>query len=148
MTLSKALGFPKQGKKPKRSRHKFGAKRQEVAGRSFGSKLELAVFEILKLRELAGEIKDIQQQVHVKLSAAQITYIPDFRCTEVATGKPLYVEAKGFQTPEWRIKRRLWIAYADAPLEIWMGSHNRPTLKEILIPEANSTLAAFGQVIP
>jgi len=111
-----------------RIRGKFGAKRTEVHGRSFASKLEAAVYMILLLREKAGEISDIECQVQVALSAAGIIYKPDFRF-ETPAG-PVFAEAKGFDTPEWRLKLRLWKAYGPAPLEIWRGSATKPVLTE------------------
>jgi hypothetical protein len=115
-------------------RGKYGAKRVTHAGYSFASKLEAAVFDILKQRELAGEIRNTQCQAHVKLTDAAIVYIPDFKFEIVATGAIQFCEAKGLPTPEWKLKLRLWRHYGPGPLEIWMGSHTRPRLTETVIP--------------
>lgn len=115
---------------------KYRNVKQELDGRSFASKLEAAVFTILKSRENAGELDIIQQQDHVYLTSARILYIPDFVCRIRAgeENKLLWIEAKGFQTPEWRIKKRLWKFYGPGILEIYTGSHTRPQLTETIIP--------------
>ena len=117
-----------------RPRGKFGAKRVETDGYSFASKLEAAVYQMLKFRLAAGEFSEIRCQVQVSLSAAQIIYRPDFECI-TKYGSSFYCEAKGYETPEWRIKRRLWIAYGPGKLEVWAGSHTSPRLKEVLEPK-------------
>jgi predicted nuclease of restriction endonuclease-like RecB superfamily len=110
---------------------KFGSKRVEVSGMSFASKLEAAVFQVLKLMEKAGEVKDIKAQDTVYLSKARIIYKPDFKI-ETTAGETAWVEAKGFETPEWRIKLRLWKAYGPGPLWIFRGSHANPKLDEVV----------------
>jgi hypothetical protein len=129
------FGFPKAGKRNMTAAAEYGAKRVEHAGRSFASKLEAAVFDLLCLREKAGEIRDIKCQVRVKLSAADIVYIADFGFENVASGRPAFSEAKGFETDIWRIKRRLWIHYGPGILEIWRGSYRKPYLDETIVPQ-------------
>ena len=114
---------------------KFGSKRVEADGHSFASKLESAVYTVLKARENAKEIKILQVQDHVYLTRARICYIPDFKCLDISSGKEFHVEAKGFQTPEWSIKKRLWKCYGPGNLEIWRGNHMRPFLDEVITPE-------------
>lgn len=124
--------------------HKYGAKKVEHhAGYSFGSKLEAAVYNILYLLQKAGEIKEIQVQDSVYLTDAEILYKPDFRVT-CPDGFVYWVEAKGFETPEWRIKRRLWMKYGPGELQIWMGSASKPYLKEKIFSTA-TTESAHGE---
>lgn len=99
---------------------------------NFSSKLEKAVYDVLVNRELSGELRDIKTQQHVRLTRANILYIPDFSAIEVDSGRTIYVEAKGMETQSWRIKKRLWKYYGAGPLEIWMGSYAKPFLKERL----------------
>lgn len=119
----------------RRNNAKYGNKRVESAGFSFASKGEAACHEMLQMRELAKEIRILQRQCQVYLSDAKILYKPDFKIEELATGKTVWVEYKGFETPEWRIKRRLWLAYGPGELQIWKGSGRRLTLFETLIPK-------------
>lgn len=93
---------------------------------------------MLKLFESEGKIKIIQTQDSIYLSDAKILYKPDFKIEACDTGEIYWVEVKGFETPEWRIKRRLWIAYGPGKLQIWKGSASNLKLYEILKPEKNN----------
>lgn len=107
-------------------------------GHSFASKLEAAVFQILKLREKAKEIEIVQHQAHTYLTKARIHYIPDFKIFNYKINDFAYVEAKGFETPDWKNKLKLWDYYGPAQLEIYRGSSNRPFLDEVrTIKESN-----------
>lgn len=121
---------------------KYGNVVVSAAGMSFGSKLEAAVYQILYFRLLAGEIKEIQQQDHLLLCGppghecdhkSRIQYIADFKCTRPA-GTVFWVEAKGFKTEGWEIKKRLYRHYGPGALEIWGGDWKRPKLTEMIIP--------------
>lgn len=119
--------------KPKKE--KYGRKKVDHAGYRFDSKLEAALFDHLKLRERAGEIKDIQAQDTIYLTAARIMYKPDFKYRNLATGEDEWAEAKGFETTDYRIKRRLWIHYGPGKLHVFNGSHAHLRLKETIIPK-------------
>lgn len=112
-----------------------GFQRTESHGRSFHSKLEAAHYGNLLLLEQAGEISNIRCQVHVKLTLAEIVSIVDFVIFDPKRGMDIYHEVKGFETPEWRIKRRLWEYYGPGPLEIYSGRYSNIRLKETLIPK-------------
>lgn len=114
--------------------NKYGATRVERANYTFGSKLEAAVFDFLKLRERAGELSNIKCQVPVKLTRAKILYIADFSAIEVASNEMIFIEAKGMNTATWAIKLRLWHCYGPGKLEIWRGNYNSPFLAETVIP--------------
>ncbi len=118
-----------------KARAKYGNHKVSHAGHSFGSKLESATFDILKLMEKAGAITDIKCQVSVYLTDARIQYIADFMATDCTTGQPLYYEAKGFSTAVWAIKKRLWKVYGPAPLFIFTGSHLSPKMTEEIYPK-------------
>lgn len=120
----------------RRAGGKYAAKRVSLHNRSFASKLEAAVYEMLLSLQRAGEIASIRCQTQVALSKARIIYKPDFEVT-AADGRIYWVEAKGYETPEWRIKRRLWLAYGPGELQIYKGSHRSLKLFETLTPEAD-----------
>ena len=117
-----------------KKKHKYGAKKVEQAGYSFGSKLEAAVFNMLHILQLSGAIKHIQVQDSVYLTEAEILYKPDFKITK-PDGTFYWVEAKGFKTPVWGIKKRLWKVYGPGELHIYEGSHTNPKLEETLKPK-------------
>ncbi len=122
----------------RRSRSKLRNQFVSYDGHRFASKLEAAVYLHLKNRALHGEIELLKTQVRVKLTEANIVYIPDFMCRDLKTNEIFFVEAKGFQTPDWKIKKKLWAHYGPAPLEIWHGNYMRPTLSETLRPTSRS----------
>lgn len=111
-----------------------GYQRTEFNGRSFHSKMEAAHYANLLLLERAKEVSNIRFQVRIKLSKAEIVSIVDFLVFDERKKKDVYHEVKGFETPEWRLKRRLWKAYGPGPLEIYSGSHTSIKLKETIIP--------------
>lgn len=123
------------------SRNKYYAKKVDRAGYSFASKLEAALFDLLKLRERAGEIRDLQCQDTVYLTDARIMYKPDYKFFEVAENDFAWAESKGFSTDVWSIKRRLWKSYGPGKLYIYKGSHTRLVLDETIIPKGSQCSA-------
>lgn len=98
----------------------------------YASKIEATVGAILELKQKAGEIKDLKRQPQVFLTAAQITYRPDFKYTDSKTNIDVYVEVKGVETERWRVIKKLWTRYGPGDLEIWKGTHKYPKLVETL----------------
>jgi hypothetical protein len=117
--------------------NKYRGKKIEYEGHSFASKLEASVYTILKSRENSGEIEIIQCQDHIYLTKARIGYIPDFKCKNLTTGEFFWTEAKGYPNDTWPLKKKLWKFYGPGKLEIYKGTHLRPYLDEIIIPEIN-----------
>lgn len=113
---------------------KYGSNKVIFENRSFASKLEAALYAQLRLREKAGEIKDIATQVKVYLTAARIGYIADFCFFDSTLNQPVWAEAKGYPTESWAIKKRLWSAgYGPGRLEIYTGSHLRLRMTEVVV---------------
>jgi len=104
--------------------NKYRNNKVELDGRSFASKLEASVYCLIKPAV-------VQCQDHVYLTDARILYIPDFKCTTF-DGTFYWVEAKGLETTDYRIKRRLWQHYGPGDLHIYKGSAARPFLHEII----------------
>lgn len=116
---------------------KYGNQKVNLQGYSVASKLEAAVLSMLLLRVRAGEITNLKTQSSVYLTRARILYKPDFEYEE--NGKLFYAEAKGkFETPEWRLKRRLYIHYGPAPLIVYKGTYKRFWLEETIIPKGEN----------
>ena len=108
---------------------------------SHRSKLESALCEMLRLRELAGEIRELTAEVRVLICGPEghecdhkrkIESIVDFRAIDVKTGEYIFFEAKGFLAPTWPIKRRLWMHNRSERLEIYKGRHPYPKLDEVI----------------
>lgn len=110
------------------------------------SKLERAVYQILLLREKAGEISDIRQQESVLLGYEEIVnartlkrrtrairWKVDFSFFDRYKLTRVYCEAKGVETSLYRKQLRLWREGAGpGELEIWKGNYRRPTLTEVV----------------
>lgn len=130
-----------------RIRTRQGEVKTEYSGYSFSSKLEASVFQQLKLREAAGEIRNILVQQTVRVCGptghacdhkCKIDYIPDFSFQYVASGERGFCEAKGFETPHWKLKLRMWRHYGPGPLELWKGTWLRPVLVEVITPRESA----------
>lgn len=126
--------------KPKRS--KYGA----VRTNGMGSMLEAAVYQILELRQKAGHIADLKQQVSVelgeeffvsantgKIKKRIVRWKVDFSYFDKALRQTVWAEAKGVETAHYRKQKRLWKAGAGpGRLEIYKGSWRRPRLVEVI----------------
>lgn len=117
-----------------KAKHKYGAQKISHAGFSFASKGEAALYDMLKLLERAGELTNIKCQDTIYLTDARIMYKPDFRVVGGTSGQYEWHEFKGFETTDWRIKRRLWEHYGPGPLHIWKGSARSMKIVETLRP--------------
>jgi adenine specific DNA methylase Mod len=109
------------------SRSKYGSKKCIFQGEVFDSKHELNRYQELRLMEEAGIIKDLKRQVKFELLPAQysktrktkkgkprcieksVSYIADF--VYMMHGERIVEDAKGFKTPEYRLKKKLllWV---------------------------------------
>jgi hypothetical protein len=103
---------------PKR-RGKYNNEPTYVGTIKFDSKREAARYQELRRMEHAGVIRDLQLQVPFVLAEAADLgekrktrakkYVADFVYVEVATGKKIVEDCKGFQTREYRLKKH-WVA--------------------------------------
>ncbi len=93
---------------------KYKAKKTEFNGETYASKFEASVAQELDLRMKAGEFVKVEPQFRIPLyiytaSGKQerlFAYVCDFRC-EKPDGTYLLVEAKGFRTDIYRVKRKV-----------------------------------------
>lgn len=108
------------------------SKYRAIKSGGFASKLEHSVHRTLLLEQAAGLIRIEALQPNVLLSRAQIKYIPDFKIFDLNLNETVFVEAKGFETPEWRIKLKLWRAYGPGILRIVKGSAQRIYISEVV----------------
>lgn len=111
---------------PKRS--KYGARKVELDGMIFDSKQEARDWSELKIRERAGEIRNLRRQVVFKCewNGVQICkYIADFAFEEKRDGEwhPVVADTKGFETALFRIKAKIMLAAHD--VEIRLLKHRR-----------------------
>ena len=85
---------------------KYGAKKTVVDGIKFDSKTEAEYFSQNK-----PLIKELQPKIY--LTKARILYKPDFL---LKSGE--YVDVKGFETPVFKLKKKLWKFYGAGKLLI------------------------------
>jgi hypothetical protein len=110
-------------------RNKFKAQRTN----GFGSKMESAGYDLLKLREMAGEIEDIKCQQAVTLiekNGHSIKWKIDFSFVIKATKQLEYCEIKGIETADYRLKLKLYKMDPPAPLTIIKGSYKKLFIAE------------------
>ena len=120
-------------------RSKYGAIKTIVDGIAFPSKLEAGVYQLLKLREMAGEIREIKLQQGVTLKEkcptcgdGPVVFKVDFSAVDCVSGDLFYIEAKGAEVASFLKRKRLWKANPPARLEIWKGSAAYPRLTEVI----------------
>lgn len=114
-----------------RSVNKYGAKRSKCEkGHNHASALEAGVCNTLH-RTYQGEIK---QQAKVELSDAAIPWKIDFKFYD-DSGVLCYAEAKGMETYDYQIKKKLFEHYGDGKLYIYKGTHDRHKVSEVITPK-------------
>lgn len=97
---------------------KYGAKKTEVDGISFDSKLEARYYLHLKEKKRNGDIRHFTLQPSYLLQEAfkddtgqsirKIEYIADFLITH-NDGKVEVVDVKGMETSDFRIKKKMFL---------------------------------------
>jgi hypothetical protein len=103
-------------------KHKFGATRTVChAGHSHPSKLEAKVCDSLTLLLKANKIKSLEQQKaypFIICGGKLCNHVPDFTITHLDDSLEV-VEAKGFATPEFKLKKKLFtILYPSIPYRV------------------------------
>lgn len=133
-------------------RSKYNAQRSAsvlpaLAGRSFASQLERRRAEELTMLVQAGQISNLEFQPTVKLTVAEIGYRPDFRYT-TDSGEVVYEEAKGFETSDWLIRKKLWRVYGPGRLLIVVGGPFGCRVKETITPQFGPSLCGSDIACP
>jgi hypothetical protein len=100
---------------PSRNGHKYGAVRTAVDGVTFASKAEARRYAELKMREKAGEIRDLELQPKFPLCVRNRSqydddligvYVADFRYREGPNGILRIEDVKGMKTALYRWKKK------------------------------------------
>ena len=99
------------------TRRKYGNRRVKRFGLWFDSKREADRYTMLLGMVKDGRITDLQRQVPIHLdgrdgpiltpTGRKMRYVADFTYTDVATGLTVIEDAKGFPTPDYKIKRAI-----------------------------------------
>lgn len=100
---------------------KYRNTRVKVDGITFDSKREAARYGQLLILQGAGQISDLERQVKIPLqgrdgpiltpTGRQMHYVADFRYVDnKQNGQVVIEDAKGFETPEFKLKRAILAA--------------------------------------
>ncbi len=102
-------------------------KRKMVDGLAFRSTLEANAYQILRHWQMAGAISELKTQPRFVLqekfirdgrTIRQMVYTADFQF--VREGRTVVIEAKGFRTQPYMMRRKLFLAkYPEMHLEEW-----------------------------
>lgn len=95
-----------------KEKNKYGAKRQTYNGQKYDSTFEARVAEDLDWQLKAGELVEVKRQVKMSLHVSGVfitNYYVDFRTVD-RHGQVKYIEAKGIETKDFLIKKRIFIA--------------------------------------
>lgn len=118
--------------------HIRNTRRKAVDGIPFRSTLEANAYQVLKSWRRAGAIAELQLQPRFVLqprffslstgtTIRAMTYRADFSYTQ--DGQLHVIEAKGFRTEAYRMRRKLFLAkYPDAVFEEW----TQETLRDLM----------------
>ena len=108
--------------------HKYGAKKATVDGVNFSSKREAKRWMELQLLFKGGEIKDLRRQAKIALigradmirtpTGRVAHYVADFIYIDNRTGLEVIEDAKGFPTPEYKLKRAILAAQGVTIVEV------------------------------
>lgn len=117
------------------SGRKYKNEKVERAGRWFDSKAEAALYDRLALEERGGRISDLKcQPGTIFLGPGRAQYRPDFSFIDGETKELCWAEFKGFKTPAWRLKLKLWRTVGPGRLDVYEGSAAYMKLVETVIP--------------
>ena len=90
---------------------KFGNKRVEFNGKMYDSQREAGVAAKLQALERTGKIREYREQHRIQLVPGDgklrpVVYVADFYYVDL-DGTPHVLDAKGFKTAVYRLKKRL-----------------------------------------
>lgn len=99
----------------RRRRDRLGSAAKRTAG--YASRAEARRGAELELLERAGAIRELRKQVTFRLCAASpvgggVSYRADFVYVDVATGRQVVEDVKGYRTELYRVKRQwMYVLY-------------------------------------
>lgn len=109
-------GKRQEGSPPAKKRSKYNAKKVVIDHIKFDSKKEGKYFEELKLRKAAGEVSYFLLQVPFHLPGG-VVYKVDFQ-EFLADGTVRYIDTKGFETAEFKLKKKQVEALYPVTIEV------------------------------
>jgi hypothetical protein len=92
---------------------KYKARKVTAFGRTFHSKKEAKRYGALLILQKDGTVGPIECQPRFRLEVNGVhiaDYVADFRYRDLQTGEVIVEDVKGYETPEFKLKKRLMLA--------------------------------------
>ena len=119
--------IPKKTRRP----NKYFAKKTVAMGLKFDSRWEAERWGQLKAMERAGVVTQLERQIKYELSINDVkicNYIADFRYLleeEDGLSRLVVEDAKGIQTPEFRLKKKMMKAIHNIDIHLSYKKNNK-----------------------
>ena len=116
-------------------KNKYSARKTTFMGITFDSKWEAERWGELTAMERAGYIVNLERQIPYDISVNNMKickYVADFRYTQVdeyGNETKIVEDAKGVETPEFKLKKKLMKAVFD--IDIYLSKKNRNNFLKI-----------------
>lgn len=97
---------------PVKKENKYKAQKKEYNGEIFDSTFEAKIAQELDWRVKGGDIQSYETQVEIRIIVNGVficKHLMDFVITH-NDGSIEYVEAKGYETAVWKLKKKLFLA--------------------------------------
>jgi hypothetical protein len=123
--------------RPNLRKHKYGAKQTLCAWAKHPhpSGLEASVCDLLALRQVAGDIRNLRWQ-HTHALAYGISWKIDWSFEQGPDWRLTFAEAKGKEDREFKVKFRMFKeGCGSGPIEFWKGTWRRPMLVGVYWPK-------------
>jgi hypothetical protein len=98
---------------------KYGNRKTVMDGITFASAKEARRYSELKLLERTGWIADLKVQPRFPITVCGIkvcTYVADFQYRDLGVDALIVEDVKGFRTPEYKLKAKLFRAVHGFPV--------------------------------
>jgi hypothetical protein len=106
----------------KKRLNKYGAKQSMIDGHTFHSRAEARYYQVLKYRQMLGEVTDVklQEPFTVLGPKGQVvtTYRSDFTFWDNVEKRKRIIDVKGVQTPYFKLKKRVVEAFLGITIEL------------------------------
>ena len=134
----------KSGKKPRYSAHRRAE--SQLIGRSFMSEGERDCGEMLWAMQQGREIRDLEFQVSVRLTAGRLRWVLDYRFFDAKLSEVVWADFKGHEQERWGELKKLWPHYGPARLRVYKKGRHGIFVAQEIVPRSNETNAAVPAV--
>lgn len=126
-------------KKRKKMENKYHARKSGcLKGHPHRSGLEASVCDHLGLLEKSGELENIRSEFDEGYQTVEILpkmrYRVDFIAKDKKLGTDVYIEAKGFETAEFRRICQAWWSHGPGVLRIYKGRNRKLAITREISP--------------